>query len=104
MGTEEITTLLIDEGFDNAQAVARALSQSRYPRLAVVRAAALPDALRLSQTASVDVTVVALRAFKTAAFSQALQHFSRCPVIVAAEPGCEADAICALDAGAQDYF
>src|SRR5258708_12526697 len=104
MGTEVITTLLIDEAFDEAQTFGRALSHSIHPRLAVVHCATLQKAVSVMQTAAIDVTVVALSVFESAAFGASMPHFPSGPVVVAVEPEREADAIRALDAAAQDYF
>src|SRR5258708_13100866 len=104
MGTEVIKALLIDEALDNAQAMGRVLSQSIYPRIAVVHGDTLLKSLGVLQTGSIDVAVVALSVFENAAFDELTLRFPHCPIVVAAEPEREADAIRALDAGAQDYF
>src|SRR5258708_24887019 len=104
MGTEVITTLLIDEAFDEVQAFERALSESIHARIAVVHCATLQKAVSMAQTAAIDVTVVALSVFESAAFGASMRRLPSGPVIVAVEPEREADALRALDAGAQDYF
>src|SRR5216683_892611 len=104
MGTEVITTLLIDEAFDEVQTFGRALSHSIYPRIAIVHCDTLSKAVSMAQTAAIDVSVVALSVFESAAFGASMRQKQRGPVVVAVEPEREADAIRALDAGAQDYF
>jgi DNA-binding response OmpR family regulator len=98
-----VKILIVDDDADLLALVAFALTQAGY---AVVKAADAPEALRVFEAESPDLTVLDVNLPGGSGFEvcREIRRRSRAPVMMLTARGDEADLVKALDLGADDYL